>query len=250
MSAQTNENVDIKRLVSGVFVDDWMVKTGVGGMFAAAILVCVLYSLSFLSFTLLPLVAAFSALTIGYCLRCMRLKATDPEAKLPPWNEWGDLFMSGITWIALQTGIWLAVYTAQAIVLTICLSYALNEKSLNLSYAWTILGCGYVSVSLFLMFLLTSYLMVNFAIEENVKAGLAYVKVVQVVLRAPVKLVAGFLLASGIQCLAIVIPCLTVVGVFLAPSACFIGSMVSSIVLARHWCACNDNPNESASDSK
>lgn len=230
-----SKNVDVERLVRGVFHDDWMVKTGVGGVLAAGGLVAILYS-----FSCLPVLAAFFALMNGYCLRCMRVKAADPDCKLPKWNEWGDLFISGITWIALQTGIWLVFGTLQAVVLAVCVGHAFNEKNSTLSLVWTGVGCGLVSISLALLTLLSAYVMVNFAIEENVKAGLAYIKVARSMLKSPDKLAAGFLLALGFQFLSVLIPCLTVIGVFLVPSTYFIGSMVSSIVLARHWCACNE----------
>src|SRR5205823_3887761 len=85
---------------------------------------------------------------------------------------------------------------------------------------------------------LSAYVMVNFAIEENAKAGLAFGKVTRQFMRTPVQLLYGFLLASGIQILSLAIPCITIVGIFLVPSAYFVGMITSSIVLARHWSVC------------
>lgn len=235
MARELSKKVDVESLVRGVFRDDWMVKTGIGGVLAAGGLVAILYS-----FTCLPILAAFWALMVGYCLRCMRLKAANPDCKLPEWNEWGDLFLSGITWIALQTGVWLACLSIQALILAVCVGYAINDKSSTLSLVWCAAGCCLVSITLAVLAILSAYVMVNFAVEENVKAGLAYIKVARSLLRSPGKLICGFLLASGIQFLAVLIPSLTVIGVFLVPSAYFIGTVVSSIVLSRHWNACNE----------
>lgn len=239
MTSESDKDVDVQRLVEGVFRDEWMVKTGVGGVLSAGGLVAILYS-----FTCLPLLAALWAVTTGYSLRCMRLKAADCEARLPAWNDWGDLFISGITWIALQTGIWLSFIAAIALIFALCIGYAFNEKSTTLSLVWTIGGSLFVILILTLLSVLSAYVMVNFAIEENARAGLAYLKITRSLLRSPGKLLCGFLLAAGIQLCAIVIPCLTIVGIFLVPSTSFIGSLLSSIVLARHWCACNELPDQ------
>ena len=236
MAAESKKNTDIDRLIKGLFSDDWMVKTGVGGVLSAGALVAILYSLY-----CLPIFAGFSALAIGYCLRCMRVKAADPEAKLPQWNDWVDLFLSGITWIALQTGIWLSGCCLLAVLLLACLNVAFMEKSSTLSLVWTLSGCTFVFMALALMSLLSAYVMVNFALEENARAGLAYGKVARCLVRSPGRLACGFLLATGIQYLAVIVPCLTVVGIFLVPSSCFAGSIVSSIVLARHWCVCTES---------
>ncbi|MBX9723872.1 MAG: DUF4013 domain-containing protein [Candidatus Obscuribacterales bacterium] len=231
----SSKNVDVERLLRAVLKDEWMLKTGVGGILAATGIVAILYS-----FICLPLSAACVALMIGYCLRCMRVKAANPEAKLPDWNEWGDLFLSGITWIALQFGIWVFVLSLQMILMGLAVSCAYTSSSEFLTILWLVRACVTVSASLRFLFVLCAYTMVNFAIEENAKAGLAFAKVAQRLAANPGKLLLGFALAMGIQIAAVLIPCLTLVGVFLVPSAYFAGQMVSAIVLARFWCSCRD----------
>ncbi len=82
--------------------------------------------------------------------------------------------------------------------------------------------------------------MVNFAVEENLRAGFAYIKVLKCLIKNPAQLFSGFLLAIGIQLGFVLIPCLTIIGVFLVPSSYFAGQVLSSLILARHWAVCQD----------
>jgi len=230
MASDSVSNIDISRLCKSIFSEDWMVKTGVGGIMAAGGLVAILYS-----FMCLPIFAAFWALIIGYNLRCIRQKTVNPEQKLPEWNDWGDLFMSGITFIALQTGTWFFLALVAGLVIIFTSGFAFNEKNTSLSLLWSAGGSGLVSL-LFLAFsLISSYTMVNFAVEENVKAGVDYFKVIKLIASHPLQMISGFLLSSGIQIAAIALPCITVIGVFLLPSIFFVGQILSASVLAAHW---------------
>ena len=76
---------------------DWMFKMGIGGMINAG---CML--LAFSSFYFTPFAFAFLALIAGYTLRFIRYRVKDPDIKLPLWNEWLELLMSGLTWLAIQ----------------------------------------------------------------------------------------------------------------------------------------------------
>lgn len=234
MRADRSKTIDLDHLTRGFFKDEWMVKAGVGGVMAAAALLAFLYS-----YVCLPISVALWALMIGYCLRCIRHKAANPDCKLPDWNEWGDLFMSGVTWIALQTGVWALIGSIAFFALAYCIGLSFNEKNSALSTVWIALGVSFYFSSIFATALISTYTMANFAIGENAKAGLAFIKVTRSIFANPDKLLAGFLLAQGIQSLAVLLPCITVIGVFLVPSVFFIGQILSALVIARHWSACN-----------
>jgi hypothetical protein len=149
--------------------------------------------------------------------------------------------MSGITWIALQTAVFLVSNTIFAIILGICTGNAFNTKSELHSFLWILLGSVLVLPTSAFIALVSSYTMVNFAVEENLLAGLAYIKVLKSLLKNPAHLLSGFLLALGIQLGFVLIPCLTIIGVFLVPSSYFAGQVLSSLVLARHWAVCLDS---------
>lgn len=227
-------NID-ELLKAAVKESDWMVKIGVGGVLAAAGLVAILYN-----FVCLPILAAFWALMFGYCLRCMRQKVANVESKLPAWDEWGDLFMSGITWIALQTAIFLLSSTVFALILAACTGNAFNTKSETISFLWIGLACILVLPASAFLSILSNYAMVNFAVEENLGAGLAYIKVSKRLLKNPLQLLSGYLLAIGVQLGFVVIPCITIIGVFLVPSTYFAGQVLSSLILAQHWAVYQD----------
>lgn len=199
-------------------------------MLTAASIVAGLYS-----FMCIPIVVALWALMIGYCLRCMRFKAVNPECKLPDWNDWGDLFLSGVTWIALQFMLWVLMSSIAFGIIVIISAYAIAAKSTTESYIEMTVACAVIGVLFFFVSALSAFAMVNFALEENSAAGLSFIKVGKRVFAEPSKYFGGFLLAIGLQWAAIIIPSLTVVGVFLIPSAYFVGQVASAAVLARTW---------------
>ncbi len=222
------KQTDLAAVLKNVFTEDWMARAGIGGMLAAASLVALLYNW----FLCLPLYVALWSVMIGYCLRCMRLKVADKNAKLPDWNDWGDLFISGITWMALQTAVWLLSLSAQILLFVFCTKFALDSSNYQL---WCYLGTLLLFLTSGFLSMISSYTMVNFAVEENLKAGLAFAKSSRFLFAAPQVLIGGFLLASGIQFISIALPCITIIGIFLAPSVYFIGQIASSVVLASHW---------------
>lgn len=226
----TNKAMDIQSLLRGILRDDWMVKTGIGGILGAASLVAILYSP-----ICLPLSAALVSPVSGYCLRAMRTKAGDPEAKLPDWNDWSDLFISGCTWIALQCFVWTIAISLAFLLFTLLLCQAYYAKSSNLSAFYCFFASSGFLVCAFVLSLISSYTMVHFALEENSRAGLAFLKIARALFKKPKLLLAGFLLAWAVQLLCLLLPLLTLVGIFLLPSAAFIGQLISSVILAAHW---------------
>jgi len=227
--------VDIERLVRGVFRDEWMAKTGIGGVLTAAGLVAILYSFSFV-----PITVACWALIFGYALRCMRVKIANAEAKLPDWNDWGDLFLSGLTWIALQSIVWALFGLVASLCLLFFVAFAFNLNNAALSIALSVGSSILFLASIALMAVLSAYVMVHFSLEENARAGLAYIKVAQDLCKSPRELISGFILASSIQFLFVAIPCITIIGIFVLPSSYFVGTLISAVVLARHWSSCNN----------
>lgn len=225
-----NSPPDVGQLMRSLMADDWMPKTGLGGLLSGAAIISILFN-----FVCLPLFAALWALTIGYCLRCIRLKLSDSEAKLPDWSDWGDLFMSGITWLALQTGTWIICAAINFTVLVFCITCGFGEKNEIASMSWAIGGMLFVFINSALVTLYSSYLMVNFAVEENIAGGFALRKVSTAIILAPKRLISGFLLALGIQWLMTVIPSSTIIGVIFAPQMYFASQLISALILAQHW---------------
>lgn len=218
------------RLLRTLFSEDWIVKTGVGGMLVAGSIVAGLYS-----FMCIPIVAALWALMVGYSLRCMRYKLMNADCKLPDWGDWGDLFLSGITWVALQTIMWIFIGAIAFGITALCSAYAIGAKTQMESNIDVIAGCLLIGVISFFFSLISSYLMVNFAKEENTGAGVAFRKVFRRISAEPQKYIGAYFLSVGIQWASVIVPCITIIGVFLLPSAYFLGQVASASVLARTW---------------
>src|SRR5690349_11850493 len=77
----------------------WLFKTGIGGF-----LNVVSFILCALSYMLIPVAFLIWGVVTGYVLRAARLHIKDPAGKLPEWNDWMDLLISGLTWMAIYTG--------------------------------------------------------------------------------------------------------------------------------------------------
>lgn len=224
--------VSVDDAVKGLFKDrDWVNKTGIGGILAAAAVVAGLYH-----FACLPIVVACWALMVGYTLRVMRTNVADPKAKLPEWNEWGDLFLSGITWIAFQSIVWALMVMTTLVALSFCTMSASAPLAPDWqTMLWSIGAVVLPALTCLNLGYVATYVMVHFAVEENSKAAMAYMPVMNRMARHPAHYLTGFLLAIGIQWIAVILPAVTVVGLIVMPSCYFIGQVLSAVILAAFW---------------
>ena len=242
-AVKTNlDDLNVDRLLRSLFSDDWIFKTGIGGMLVAGSIVAGLYH-----YMCIPIVAALWALMIGYCLRCMRYKLMNPDCKLPDWNDWVDLFLSGITWVALQTFFWIFMAAIAFGVMVLCTAYAIASKGAVESNLELVAGCSFITIIYFIASAISAYLMVNFALEENTGAGMAVRKVIRRILDEPGKYLGAYLFSVGVQWTCVIVPCITIVGVFFLPSAFFVGQVSSAAILARAW---GTTPNTDKNDDK
>src|SRR5690349_8722429 len=77
----------------------WLFKTGIGGF-----LNVLSFTLCALNYLLIPIAFLLWGLVTGYVLRAARTHIKNPEDRLPEWNDWLDLLISGLTWMAIYTG--------------------------------------------------------------------------------------------------------------------------------------------------
>src|SRR5579883_899600 len=176
---------------------EWMFKSAVGGVMNASALVLVVLYRDMPLF--IPLCFCLWAVNVGFTLRTIRSKIADPSGLLPKWNEWQDLFISGMSWLAVKT---FFSITAGAFSMG-CLLIALVIGSQQLpDWAFTTLTvctvCGIILFNLFVDLLL-SVTMANFAQEENMMAAFAYGKVFQRFFKRPGNFLSAWLLGLGIQ---------------------------------------------------
>lgn len=218
---------DADLAVKGFFRDpEWMFKAGIGGMINAGGLVTGLANP-----LMFPVLLALSALTMGFSMRAVRFRALEIEDKLPEWNEWLELFVSGLTWIALQFGYWSLVVGFATILIMVGLKL---ETPQTLNY-WIVTAVLLMIAAALKVSFFTSYLMVNFALEENLKAGFAIKEVVKRAWRDPSGLVGAWLLTLGLTGASVIAPSLTIVGIFFVPSTIFAAQVMSADILTQAW---------------
>jgi hypothetical protein len=204
---------------------DWTFKVGVGGMLNAAALVT--FSAGPLFW---PATLACSSCTLGYSLRYLRICLTEKEAKLPDWSDWFDLFYSGLTWTAVQFMFFslLVLFAASSF----CVGMSIPMES-----PWFLpanIATLTIFFVLFLYFsLLSTFLMVIFAREENFKAAFAFGKVAKLLSINNQEKIIAWLLSLGMIWSAYLIPTMTIIGVFFIPSVVFLAQLVCAKLLAQ-----------------
>jgi len=214
--------------------DDWMFKTGVGGALYFSAFVILMLGLQSGQLVILPACFCLWAMICGYILRAIRQKIAEPQSKLPEWNDWQDLFISGMSWIAVTTGFiftLIAAATTAFIVIAVVMMKSSTSQSI-LVVCITTLGIATLS---YLFNFFVSMLMANFAQEETMLSGFAYAKVLKRLSKRPGDFAAAWLLGTGIQFLAVIIPITTVIGIILVPMTTFISQVISAGLMAQAW---------------
>lgn len=218
---------DADLAVKGFFRDpDWMFKIGIGQVVNASALL-----IGLANPMLFPLLLALSSLTTGFSLRMVRFRALAVEDKLPEWNEWLELTVSGLTWLALLFGFWSAVTAVASVIYMFGSRFATTSTET----AWIIAGVLVTFGAALVISFYTSYLMVNFALEESIKAAFAVREVTKRLLADPRAMVAGWLMALGLPGAAILLPSLTVIGLFFVPATVFAANVMAADILAQVW---------------
>ncbi len=227
--ARLPSRMDVDSSVKGPFADeDWMPKLGLGGLLNAACPVMLT-----LNPMCMPLAFALWALQQGYMLRLMRLKAVNPKSKLPDWSEWSDLFLSGMSWLAIQFAFGL-VLMAVAVAWFVALFWVYQVQKTLFSLMLLVAVSTSYLLWLFVQ-LVSSYLMVNFALEENVGAGLDIAKVCRRLWRSPRQCLQAWLLGYGLNWSFVLLPLCTLVGIFVVPSTMFLAQVMNAGLLIQAW---------------
>lgn len=222
---------------------DWTFKIGVGGIFNAMSLI-VLWG----GVMMLPVSFCCWALTTGYVLRVLRSKSRDPQAKLPDWNEWLDLFVSGMSWLAIAYGFVTMCVLFYLTSMTAIFTYyrELAKKvpvspealeAMNTTHSEQIYWVGGATVVVIIMalflHLFSSILKMYFAGEETMKAGFAFDKAMKLFLARPFDYIYVWLLSLGLLQLSIIVPSLTILGFFFVPSIFFAAQTMTALLYAQ-----------------
>lgn len=226
--------LDPNLAIKSFFKDpDWVLKTAVGGVWNASSLL-LMFFLNIYP-VLIPIIFTLWAINTGYVLRVMRTKLRDPEGVLPTWNDWQDLFVSGMSWLAIITGIIVVFLFLGATNLLIASILAAIKQYTQLFALWMSASIIFLLAFSLLTNLVLVATMANFAQEENTMAAFAFFKVLKRIWKRPGDFFAAWMLGIGIQALSIILPACTIIGIFFLPSTIFAGQLIASTLLAQAW---------------
>lgn len=226
--------LDPDEAVQGIFKDpDWRLKTTIGGLVSITSLVFVLLARE------LPIVVLFSiclwAVNIGYVLRAVRTRLKDPLAVLPKWDDWGDLFVSGMSWMAVTTAIGILFLGLSMTELLISAVFSAQKAYSDNFVFWssaTIIGI--TITHMFFSFVL-SIVMINFAEEERMLSAFAYIKAARRFSKRPGDFIAAWLLGIGIQWMTFIFSIVTVIGIIFLPPFMFAAQVVAALLMGQAW---------------
>lgn len=209
---------------------EWRMKALIGGIFGA---------IGFFLFFLHPLTIPFSfcfwGLLTGYYLRVIRTKIVDINSPLPQWNDWLDLLISGITWIAVSFGQIMLPLSISTVLFLIATTGGRAFMASNTYPAWVltfVLGSMFVWI---VVALVSTIVMANFAHSERMSAAFDFFTVGRKLRTGALIFTQTWLLMVGIQALGVLIPAFSVLGLFLIPNCAFIATCVASTLLAQAW---------------
>ena len=228
--------LDPNLAVKSFFDDpDWILKTAIGGVMNASSMV--LLFLIRESPILIPIMFSLWAINTGYVLRTIRQRIKVPNGHLPQWNDWQDLFVSGMSWLVVMTGffVFFATFSATDLLVASILS---NIKSQPFPILFTLWMSGSIILIVtlsFLVNLLYVATMANFAQEESMGSAFAVIKVMRRIGKRPGDFFSAWMLGMGIQFLSVAVPCATIVGIFFLPSTVFAGQLLTASLIAQAW---------------
>lgn len=214
---------------------DWILKTAIGGVMNASSMV--LLFLIRESPILIPIMFSLWAINTGYVLRTIRARIKVPNGYLPAWNDWQDLFVSGMSWLAVMTGFLIVLVTVSATDLLVA-SILSNIKTPPFPLLFTLWMSGSIILIVTLSFLLNLLYvatMANFAQEESMNSAFAFIKVLKRISKRPGDFFSAWMLGMGIHFLSIAVPCATIIGIFFLPSTVFAGQLLTASIIAQAW---------------
>jgi Protein of unknown function (DUF4013) len=209
---------------------EWTMKAGIGGMVYALGLVLI-----FLNVLFFPVIICLMALIQGYVITTIHASITDAAAPLPKWKSWVELLIAGLTWMAIESMLFLA--SAGIVLGALILSDILHgDRILHPSFTfWAVSVWSLIMLVFALSSLFSAFRLTYFAERQEIGAAFGFGEVLKRLVRSPAPLLQAWLLQTGLFCLAIVLPVATVIGIFLLPSTIFVSQLLGARILAQAW---------------
>jgi len=213
---------------------EWPLKTTIGGFINYTALGAFLFNPAFI-----PICFVLWALSTGYLLRTLRGSAAGDLEKLPQWNDWLDLIISGLSWLSIAAGFFFFALSLFAVSLLLGAGFDISHISKPNFLVWseaTFLGLFFIGLAqnFFLM-----VLMANFAEEERMAAGFAWRKTLHRIAKAPLELATVWLAGSALTVIALTIPPMTLIGALFTPFCFFLAQIISARMIGQTWAYIN-----------
>lgn len=184
-----------------------------------------------------PLSFVLSGITVGYILRTMResIKSKGKTTELPEWTDVMDLLISGLSWLSISTGFFFAgLSLAVALLLFGAIGGMTNIQSEKF-LPWALVSFSTIYSYCIFSALFQSILMLNFAEEERMQAGFAWLKVLKRFAQAPLLMTTGWLVSAALWTVACLVPGITLLGLILIPFCTFFAQVLSARLMGLIW---------------
>ncbi len=228
------QGLDPDAAIQHIFKDpSWKLVLGIGSIMNAAALV--LLGSGQFALPLLPVAFLLWAAAQGYLLKVARSVVSDPESALPEWSGWGDILISGLTWIAIICLQVVLFFTVMYFSLIVGAVHGYLNALTPQFPLWAYGTLAALAMVLFIGTFFLPLLMVNFAEKERVAAALSVGTAINRLFKRPEQFVLVWLLSTGLYSLAVLVPMVIVIGIPLIPMTTFLASLINAVMLAQVW---------------
>jgi Protein of unknown function (DUF4013) len=233
-SGTTATGLDPNAAIGFYFHDpEWIFKTALGSLLVCSALLLIFSGKFFLP--LLPVAFLIWAVVQGYILRVIKVVIKGSGCTLPAWDDWLELVVSGLTWLAIVTGQLMVMVSVATLSLLIGGKYGLVNPFAPHFKTWFLISVLALSLTTFMTSFFFPLLMANFAEQEKVLSALSMSEALKRLMRRPREYFTVWLLNVGIFWLAVILPALTMIGIIIIPLALFLTSTINAIMLAQVW---------------
>jgi hypothetical protein len=231
MTEQSKTHLAIDQAVRLLFADpDWQFKMGIGCLINGGA-----FALLLLNVVLLPLCFCLWSLVAGYILMTTASKVANPDNNLPAWTNFLELLIGGGIWIG-ASALHFALFVGLAFLsLLVGELTGLDNLMSPLFLVWATISWTIIVLAAATISLISSYLLVNFATQQNLVAAFQVRQVVLRLLSQPRQMLEAWLIQLGLIYVATIIPTLTVLGIFLIPSTVFFAQLIGCCLLSQAW---------------
>ena len=111
---------------------------------------------------------------------------------------------------------------------------AVNHAS-NIFALWALVSYLTFTATILFFAFITPFAMVNFAVCEQVAAGFDFKTILGRIKKNSKVFLLAWLLSIGVGWTSMLLPAITVVGIFLTPTTVFIGYLFTALLAAKAW---------------